>query len=211
MAECKDYNDVLAQFRKEVRRCCSLTNRSAFSQEPNYVMSLIGALKLIDIWGDDGSHIVLSASGTDDRGPGAAENKYGADFALIFDGIGAEPVTKAVLGQGKPGPATSMTANERQRLDSQCLKMSRVTSEYLVLEAPWVDGEVPLVRLGTGGGAYAQKTIPLDDYLVDHLVACTHGDRDQNVIDRAMNSQLAKVFVKVEKPSPALRSKTKIK
>jgi hypothetical protein len=109
-------------------------------------------------------------------------------------------VRKALLGQGKNHAIEDLRKKEATRLKAQCEDMLSFTDHYIVLEPPEEDGGIPYVRIGEGDGSipYHAEKIPFDEYFVDYLIACEHGDRRESFIEAVHSSNMAKLVVKAE-------------
>lgn len=78
----------------------------------------------------------------------------------------------------------------------QCSKMSKYTEHYFVLEAPLEDGEIPKLRIGSHkDNTWYPNSIGLDEYLVDFVISCTHGDRREEFILAVQKSNLKQLNV----------------
>lgn len=174
--------------------------RKNYQQEAGYIAAVMGRL--------NGTITSPHTSGSmtfkfdtvivNDRGPGAAENKYGADFAIVFKKLGVgDEVSKAVIGQAKNGSSEKLNKKERERLIKQCEDMHRHTSEYVVIEAPRENESGPMVRLGDVSQPLKirQRRISLESYILNNLVGCSHGDRRDHFVDAVQDSSLRKLEV----------------
>ncbi|EGV1832341.1 TPA: hypothetical protein ACN335_003871 [Vibrio parahaemolyticus] len=157
-----------------------------FQHETAYVNAFLGAmegtLKL-----NREKELEFSFIGTvvNDRGPKSAEKRFGADFSLVFtDG----KVEKAILSQAKNAPVTKLTKREKERLNEQCKKMDRHSSEWVVFEMPERSGDIPTVSFLLDGNV---KNIPIDEYITIYVLGCIHGDRREEFITSVTRSDLA--------------------
>lgn len=185
-------SEILNQVHDYVSKAVSRLARQRYAQESAYVDAFLGRLDgQIDL-GEKNGVIDLKATVVSDRGPGAAEHQFGADFALVFKSIGeAQAVNKAILAQAKNGCVEYLLPAERRRLEVQCEKMAKVTQAYLVLETPLEDFAIPVVRLGDfQTKQWSSQSMPFDEYLVDQVISCLHGDRRIGFIDAVGNSKL---------------------
>ena len=191
---------MLSVVNKYVANATSRLGRQRYAQESAYVDAFLGRLDGIIDLGDGNGTIDLRATVVADRGQGAAEHKFGADFALVFDGI-KEPIkiNKAILGQAKGGCLEQLVRSEKLRLIEQCEKMAAATQHYLVLEAPSDNGAIPTVRIGTyKDQRWAEERIPFDEYLVDYVISCNHGDRRDQFIRAVGDSKLLTLQIVAE-------------
>ncbi|EIO4098045.1 hypothetical protein ACEV74_22300 [Vibrio parahaemolyticus] len=174
--------------------------RKNYQQEAAYVSAVMGRL--------NGTIKDPKTSGTlefkfetvvvNDRGPGAAESKYGADFAIVFNKKGVENgCSKAILGQAKNGKSDDLSKRERTRLIGQCDKMYKHTADYIVVEAPQGGDTGPMVRIGDQREQLkiGKSRISLEHYIMNKLVGCHHGDRRDDFIDAVQDSSLSKLEI----------------
>lgn len=91
-----------------------------------------------------------------------------------------------------------MPKEEVMRLREQCRKMSLFTNDYIVLEAPKMAGTVPTIRLGTpSNNAWGKTRMGLDEYFLELVLSCKHGDRRPDFIRGVVNSKLSGLTVDV--------------
>ncbi|UTV28981.1 hypothetical protein [Photobacterium atrarenae] len=174
--------------------------RKHYQQEAAYVSAVMGRLN--GTIKDPKSHGTLEFKFdtvvVNDRGPGAAENRYGADFAIVFKKQGVvNGCSKAILGQAKNGSSDKLTKRERARLIEQCNKMFGHTTDYIVVEAPQ-NGELgPMVRIGDQQEQLriGKSRISLEHYILNKLIGCHHGDRRDDFIDAVQDSSLSKLEI----------------
>ncbi|WP_415905393.1 hypothetical protein ACMXYW_04650 [Neptuniibacter sp. QD48_55] len=174
--------------------------RKNYQQEAGYVAAVMG--RLSGSIKDPKTHGTLEFKFhtvvVNDRGPGAAEKKYGADFAIVFKKLGVEKeCSKAIIGQAKNGQSDQLPKQELSRLISQCNKMSSHTTDYIVIEAPQ-DGELtPMVRIGDKREQLkiGKDRVTLENYIMNKLVGCRHGDKRDGFIDAVQDSSLAKLEI----------------
>lgn len=133
-----------------------------------------------------------------DRGANSAESRWGADFAITASLTQDERTShKAVLGQAKRGSVKSLSQREQARLELQCELMKSATSSCLILETPSItlDDHFDTPRVQILGD---DDSMILSDYITDHLIVCTHGDRRPDFVIRASNSRLNTLHVSIE-------------
>lgn len=194
-----DNKDIRDRVRQYFLRACRSLDRKRYQQEHAYVNALLGRLEGELDFGPGNGFIAFTPTIVADRGPGAAENLFGADFAIIFQSHGVEvPIDKAIISQAKNGSLNALSSTEVNQLNRQCQKMARITKEYMVLEAPLNDGAMPKIRLGDfENGSWKGDAIDLDEYFVDYILACSHGDRRPNFIHGVATSNLSGIKVDV--------------
>jgi hypothetical protein len=186
-------SDLLREVSNYILNAVSRLDRLRYAQESAYVDAFLGRLDgTIDL-GENNGILDLKATVVADRGRGAAENVYGADFALIFESIGGNlDVKKAILAQAKNRTLENLSNSEMSRLNLQCQKMAAATAHYFVLEAPLENCSIPTVRLGIfENKRWSEEQLPFDEYLVDQVISCMHGDRRKKFIKAVGDSKLS--------------------
>ena len=208
-----DNSEIEKRVKQYFSDACSRLNRIRYAQESAYVDALIGRLDGVLDFGEGNGSIEFTSTVVADRGPGSAESLYGADFSIVFKSESVEePISKAILSQAKNDTVDGMPKEEISRLREQCKKMSRFTHDYIVLEAPTMAGAVPTIRLGTPSNkAWGKKRIGLDDYFLELVLSCKHGDRRPDFIKGVASSKLSGLTVDVNgleyTPTPKPRKK----
>ncbi len=190
-------SELLLAVRQHVEVAASRLDKARFSQEGAYAIAFIGRLDgVINLGGENGL-IDIKSTIVNDRGPGAAEKKYGADFALVFEGwFKNETIRKAVLSQAKNNKIEDIGNQETIRLMGQCSLMAKRTDSYVVMESPESKYGIPTVRIGNPENSrWSDYSIPFHEYIVDKLIACKHGDRREKFIDAVSDSGLSKLGV----------------
>jgi hypothetical protein len=115
-----------------------------------------------------------------------------------------------VLGQGKRGPIEQLGKDKKKGLDDQCSKMLKYTNDYLVLETPLTTGCVPMIKLSKKNEVTPSgKSIPLQDYIIEHLIACNHGDRREEFVLAVQDSSLKRLEIIVDGLEPDLSLRPK--
>lgn len=189
--------ELLTHVTAYVKNAVKYLSRNSYQQEAAYVNGLIAKLEGDISLGEGNGIIYLRATSVNDRGPGCAENVTGADFALVFRSIGnAFEDNKAILAQAKNGDVERLRPADKRMLLEQCSKMSKYTEHYFVLEAPLEDGEIPKLRIGSHKDkTWSPNSIGLDEYLVDFVISCKHGDRREDFISAVQKSNLKQLNV----------------
>jgi len=184
--------EILNEVNNYVSKAVSRLDRQRYAQESAYVDAFLGRLDGEIDFGENNGIIDLQSTVVADRGPGAAEHQFGADFALVFKSNGgALNINKAIIAQAKNGVIEKLSSTENARLTTQCKKMAAVTQHYFVLEAPIKNHAIPTIRLGTyENKQWSSEQIPFDEYLVDHIISCQHGDRRDQFIHAVGDSKL---------------------
>lgn len=186
--------EVKIVVRKYIENAFSSIDPKRFAQEPAYVAALMAKLDGL-VWSDEeeGAFVIFRTTIVNDRGPKSAESRFGADFAITLDLQNDEDhITKATIGQAKLGSKDKLTTSELKNLKKQCQKMSIRTPDFLVLETPNKLGVCPMVRLSSNnnGLSLSEDLIRLDDYLIDYLIACLHGDTRSEFVSAVQESSL---------------------
>ncbi|SBS66541.1 hypothetical protein [Vibrio splendidus] len=175
--------------RSYITKCAQELDRESFRSETAYVNAFLGKLctriRLQSI--NKELFINFKTPIYDDRGPNSAESKFGADFGIIYTGDGIE---KAILSQAKNMPVENLNNSQKEELRKQCRKMDQHTEDWMVFEAPVVTGAMPTVKFNLHGRSY---TKPFDEYLIDNIVGCSHGDRRKEFVDAVQSSKLTKL------------------
>ena len=190
---------IRAEVKKYFRRACENLDRKRYSQESAYVDAFIARLDgQLNIGPDHGS-IKFTPTIVADRGAGSAESKYGADFAIVFQSEGvAHPIRKAIISQAKNGLVNKLSKLDEDRLVEQCRMMARITNSYIVLEAPSASGAMPTVKIGDPKtGLWEKDSIDFDDYFLEQVLSCRHGDRRDSFIEGVACSKLSGIKVDV--------------
>lgn len=199
-------DNIVQAVRDHINNVCNRVDPKRFGQEHAYIAALMGKLEGI-AWEDEENEasVVFKTTVVNDRGPNAAEKKYGADFAITLERSNRDTkVTKAVIGQAKRGSLESLSKRENERLIQQCSMMSRHTSEYLVMETPIYSNSVPMIVLPKRNLILSNAKITLTDYIIDFFVACKHGDQRSNFISAVEESKLNRLEVIMTGLSPDL-------
>lgn len=199
-------DDANTAVRKYIIQAFSGLNIESYAQEPAYVAALMGRLQGIAWNNEDGAQVSFSATIVNDRGRGSAEHKYGADFAITIRIVSRDNTTinKSVLGQAKKGEIEGLTNNELYRLEEQCNKMSKYTTQMVVLETPTISGQCPSIRIiEHSSSLFSSKRLAFQDYLINEFISCRHGDTRDGFVSAVEDSSLSRleIFVKGLKPN----------
>ncbi len=137
-------SEILNEVKNYVSKAVSRLDRQRYAQESAYVDAFLGRLDGKIDFGDNNGIIDLQSTVVADRGSGAAEHQFGADFALVFKSNGgALNINKAIIAQAKNGVIEKLSSAENARLTTQCKKMAAVTQHYFVFEAPIKNHGIP--------------------------------------------------------------------
>jgi hypothetical protein len=138
-----------------------------------------------------------------DRGPGAAEKRYGADLLIVLRiNVGDAQVTKGVLVQSKMSGADGVRLSGEQRvtmttstvsghLRRQCMKMQSHTAESFV----WVYGpqdvrSAPATSISESSGPSTVRSTSLPNFF-EGMLDCTVGDTRLVAVDDRTLDDLA--------------------
>lgn len=181
-------------------QACEPLNRIRYAQESAYVDAFIARLEGEIDFGQDYGLIKFTPTIVADRGYGSAESKYGADFAIVFKSKGIDiPIDKAIISQAKNGTVDKLSNSESLRLKGQCEKMARITENYIVLETPNLAGAMPTVRIGVPKAKlWGAVSIPFDEYFLNQVLSCQHGDKRKDFITGVASSKLSGIKVDVD-------------
>lgn len=193
--------DTVSAVRTHIENAYSGIDSKKFSQEPAYVAALMARLGGLAWTDHEGAYIEFATTVVNDRGPNSAENKFGADFAITLDLMNEQgSLKKATIGQAKRGSTENLSKKDMQNLKEQCQKMAGKTSEYLVLETPTESRGCPMIRLSSktkNSRLISDTLIRLDDYIIEHLIACSHGDKRNDFVEAVQQSNLEGLEVTV--------------
>jgi hypothetical protein len=190
-------SEILSSVTDYITKAASRLDRRRYSQESAYVDAFMGRLDGEINFGRNNGVIILTPTIVADRGRGAAESKFGADFSLVFKSKNTSSfINKAILGQAKNGYLEKLSNAELSRLDKQCEKMAESTKHFIIFEAPTKDGAIPTIRLGNQDTKnWNDKRFSFEEYLVDQVISCQHGDRAESFIDAVADSKLSKLEI----------------
>ena len=148
-----------------------------FQQEPAIVVALISRMIGVAYEGEFGS-VEFRATSINDRGRGAAERKYGADFVITVDISDQEKsVSKAIVSQAKKGEISELSKKEKERLNDQ---IKRMINE-LGYERPQV------MEILQYEGKYQPKMVSGTNYILGK--PCNSRDLSAYFIDRVLTTK----------------------
>ncbi|WP_278356267.1 MULTISPECIES: hypothetical protein [Idiomarina] len=181
-------------------------DRVSFENEPNYVAGFFGKLHNETLTSSSGQFLKLTSSLSNDRGPGTAESITGIDFGMIFkwvDPDGEIVFEKAILAQAK-NHLFNLSNNEKFNLQSQCQKMSKLTSSYIAMDCPY-NGSLPIICRSMGYPPFWDENnrLNLSDYICDIVLECLEGDISDKVVNAARRSDRGLV-IRTNSPKPKL-------
>jgi len=197
------------KLRELIQVAASKVDRESFSQEPHFTSAFFGKLHEEEVRNSAGQYIRFKFSASNDRGPGSAENLTGIDVGMVFEWTdqGGTVFQKAVLLQAKNHLLNLNSTNEKDLTD-QCAKMKKFTTSYVVMDCPY-DRSIPTVCLSRETPPYwVLPPLPLDEFLIDHVLACKQGDVARDVVHMAKRADRT-VFVETNTPAPASKPRPK--
>jgi hypothetical protein len=183
--------------REYVRRAVSGLDPARYEQEPAYTAALLGRLEGVAYNQADGS-VVFKATNVNSIGPGAAEDRFGADLAITAEIRKDElEVVKAILAQAKRGGLQDLAPSRREELVGQIQKMRHFThSPKVVLYRDFNGQRVPEVASGIRiMNGLKTKPIPLPDYFVRRILPTLDGDTRPDFVAAVQESSLGKLEV----------------
>ncbi|HDZ9134289.1 TPA: hypothetical protein ACGFXY_003453 [Vibrio cholerae] len=188
-------------------------DRTSYENEPNYIAGFFGKLHNETLTSSTGQFLKIVTSTSNDRGPGTAEKKTGIDFGMVFKWVDSEKeivFEKAVIAQAK-NHLFNLSKKDKQDLQSQCEKMSKITDSYVAMDCPY-DESVPLIcRSSKQPPFWDEKSkISLAEYLCNIVLECLEGDTSKEVVDIAKRSDRGLVL-KTNAPRPKIKNENKPK
>lgn len=190
--------------RQHIESAVARLEATRFRQEPNYTAALANAIKGTAYKGVDGA-VIFTATPFDDRGPGAAENQFGADLAITAEIFGnGNHVRKAILIQAKFGTIAELDDRRRSSLNVQIQKMASITRSPKVMELP-LEGNVRAPRIISGqrvlhGEPY--RSMALSSYITARVLTTLDGNTSRPFVDAVQDSSLAQLRIKARSGRP---------
>ena len=202
------YDELRVKLRNRLLRIIKKLKRSNFRSEDSYFIALFSALQTDEV-NFGGYYLDFHTAKMTDRGPNSAERKYGCDFSFLVNWNNGDELIlrKAIIGQAKNDPYGHLSKAEQRRLFDQCNDMAAITDHYIVTFRN-DDDVIPTVNLGTAGaGGFTNAKIPLDEYIIDKLLSCLHGETNPNDIKRMLNSRMSEqggyyLYMETNLPAP---------
>lgn len=168
-----------------------------FQQEPAIVVALISRMIGVAYEGEFGS-VEFRATSINDRGRGAAERKYGADFVITVDISDQEKsVSKAIVSQAKKGEISELSKKEKERLNDQIKRMINELGyeRPQVMEILQYEGKYqPKMVSGTNyilGKPCNSRD--LSAYFIDCVLTTKDGNTNPQFVKRVQDSSLPKL------------------
>jgi len=193
--------EFLNQVREAVRNVFDVIEIARFSQEASYSSAILSRLHGIEIQSTIGEYVKIESTVVDDRGPNAAESRYGADFSItatISDGN--TTIRKAILFQVKSLEIDKLNLSELERLKNQIRRMKNV------VDAPKVaglreEGVKGMFEISSGNKIlndleYSKTDFP--EYFNQRVITTLDGTTDNIIVDGIQESNLKKLDVVVK-------------
>jgi hypothetical protein len=204
----KELKEMLKNFLLSIAK---KMDRTSFQNEPNYVAGFLGKLHNETLTSSSGQFLKLTTSPSNDRGPGTAESKTGVDFGMVFKWVGPDGKVlfeKAILAQAK-NHLFNLSNQDKKDLQTQCYKMSGITSSYVAMDCPY-DKSLPEICRSTDKPPYWDENTKQDlsEYLCDIVLECLDGDISDEVVNLAKRSDRGLVL-KTNAPKPKLKNQHK--
>ncbi|HRI05211.1 MAG TPA: hypothetical protein PLL77_15850 [Pyrinomonadaceae bacterium] len=178
--------------REYIDRCVLSIDAKRFNQEPAYVVALIHSLEGI-VYEDSDGYIKFTATNIDDRGKGAAEGWFGADFVLTATiSNGEREIKKAICVQAKLGTVDEMNAAELDDLKWQIEKMKQFTRSPKIMEIEEFEG-VRYPHMASGTKVLEDEEFEstyLSDYVVRRVLTTLDGDTRPKFVEAVQDSSV---------------------
>jgi len=189
MSNLPDFCSILTS---EIDERINRLSPERYSQEPAYMGALIS--KLDDVFYSDTNYsLEIKGVVVADRGPNSAERRTGADFSIIvIINRNGNIITKAILGQAKKGDQLTI----KPGLQTQINKMKQFTRDILIAQTPGSINENFSVRIYNSESNSLSESMPLSQYFCMYLLACIHGDLNNEFIERVQNSNLNRLEIR---------------
>lgn len=189
----EDYDELSHKLEQTMTRITQTFARDTHASEDGFFISFMAALSVSLIEFGENYYLNFKSSKTNQNGKNAPEKIYGCDFGLRvnFNSQSNQPFSKAIIGQAKNEPRREVEGNSREqkRLARQCKAMSEVTRNYIVTFRPTSDESIPLVYLGDQEKqSYKEEGIRFDEYLLKHVLPCSHGEKDRAIMKYMISS-----------------------
>ena len=194
--------EFLDELREKIENAFKNIEPERFRQEPNYTSALLGRLHGIEVQSSLGEYARIQATDIDAIGPGSAEHRYGADFAITATvGDSSRRVRKVILVQVKNQPIDSLQPGQLNALKKQIGKMQNVVASPKVAGIRRAPGRA-MLEVSSGNKVMAEETYMKSDfpaYFNQRVITTLDGTTDQDTVDALQESDLRKLDVFVER------------
>ena len=194
--------EFLSALREKIQNAFLGLQPERFGQEPQYTSALLGRLHGIEVQSLYGEYARIEATDIDDRGPGSAESRYGADFAITATvGDSKRKIRKAILVQVKNRPIDDLTPSQEKDLKKQINKMKAVVSSPKVAGIRRSRGSA-MLEVSSGnkvisGEEYTKSDFPT--YFNQRVITTLDGTTDEKTVEALQESDLRKLDVLIKK------------
>ena len=215
-----DYTALKNELRMVCEKITSVFSRKSHKQEDSFFISFCSGLSLSTVNFGAGYYLKFSTSKTTDKGPNSSEKIFGCDFGIKIEWISGDQdnFEKGIIGQAKNVSLSEIKKSEKNDLAEQCKKMARITEHYIV---SFRDDSynIPVIHIGDPTNAYfSPEGILFDEYIIDHVMSCLHGDIQKDNIETMLTSDLEgfkPLIINIEtnlpKPTPVVKVRKKPK
>lgn len=205
--------ELKTRFKELLTSTSKKMDRTSYNNEPNYIAGFFGKLHNETLTSSTGQFLKIVTSTSNDRGPGTAEKRTGIDFGMVFKWVDSEKeivFEKAVIAQAKNRLFT-LSNKDKQDLQSQCEKMSKITNSYIAMDCPY-DQSIPSICRSSKQPPFWDENSEIDlaEYLCDIVLECLEGDTSKEVIDIAKRSDRGLVL-ETNAPRPKIKNENKPK
>ncbi|MEQ9849732.1 hypothetical protein [Pectobacterium brasiliense] len=206
-----EYNELKAKLHAEFRKITDIFTRKNYRQEDDFFSAFCAGLSLAEISFGNGYYLRFETSKTAHKGKNSPEYRFGCDFGIKIEWLSSseERLQKGIIGQAKNN---TLKGSDTKDLVKQCKKMARVTGNYIVVLRD-DSHHIPVVHIGDRENEYFyEDSITFDDYLIDHVMACLHGETNTDDINTMLKSGLDEfnrflIEIKTNLPKPTNKIK----
>ncbi len=188
---------VVDAIKRHVRNAVEAVEPARYRQEANYTAALVSQLDGTVYEGEHGI-VVFRSTVFDDRGPGSAESRFGADHAITATvSDGTTTIRKATLVQAKLGRLDEMSARETDFLKSQLSKMKHLVHAPKVMEIPEHSGRRFPAMISGNNVLSDQPYTPMDlpNYFAARVTTTLDGCTNRKVVEAVQDSSLSRIEV----------------
>ncbi|RJL48958.1 hypothetical protein D5078_02130 [Pectobacterium carotovorum] len=208
-----DYNELKTKLHAELTKITNIFTRENYRQEDDFFAAFCAGLSLAEISFGNGYYLRFKTSKTAHKGKNSPEHRFGCDFGIKIEWISTSDknLQKGIIGQAKNN---TLKSSDTKDLSVQCVKMARVTEHYIVILRD-NSHQIPVVHIGDREKKYFHEdSIIFDDYLIDHVMACLHGETNTDDINTMLKSGLDEfnrflIEIETNLPKPKITLKPK--
>ncbi|AKP32797.1 hypothetical protein [Yersinia aleksiciae] len=208
-----EYNELKTKLRTKFIQIAGIFTRENYRQEDDFFAAFCAALSLTTISFGDGYYLRFETSKTAHKGKNSPEHRFGCDFGIKIEWVSTsgDNLQKGIIGQAKNNRLKNADSKD---LSVQCAKMAIVTGNYIVILRD-DSHHIPVVHIGDRENKYFhENSIIFDDYLIDHVMACLHGEINTGDINTMLKSGLDEfnrfiIEIETNLPKPKITLKPK--